>query len=62
MKTVWLIKATTDIGIEAFYVGAANREEALLIAAERGYEGDQIEAKEIPNKFGIELGEWRSAL
>jgi hypothetical protein len=62
MKTIWLVKAQSDVGIEAFYVGAVNREEALIMAAERGYDGDTVEAKEIPNKFGIQSGDWRSAL
>ena len=62
LRTIWLIKAQTEVGIEAFYVGADNLEDALILAAERGYDGDGVEAKEIPNKWGVQLGEWRSAI
>ena len=62
MKTIWLVKAQTDLGIEPFFVGASSREEALIMAAARGYDGDAVEAKEVPNKFGIQPGDWRSAL
>ena len=34
----------------------------MIMAAERGYDGDSVTAKEIPNKFGIQLGDWRSAI
>ncbi|WP_374530584.1 hypothetical protein [Novosphingobium sp.] len=62
MKTIWLVKIATEIGVEAYYAGAASREDALLMAAERDLTGDAVTATEIPNKFGIQPGEWRSAV
>lgn len=62
MKTIWLVKSETEAGIEAFYAGAYSREDALLMAAERDHTGDGVTAKEIPNKFGIQPGDWRSAV
>ena len=62
MKTIWLIKATTEVGDEAYFVGATCREDALLMAAEHDLTGDGVTAKEIPNKFGIQPGDWRSAV
>ena len=61
MRTIWFVKSTTDVGDEAYYVGASSREEALLMAAARDHLGSDVTAKEIPNKFGIQPGEWRSA-
>jgi len=62
LRTIWFVQAETDHGLEAYYVGVDTREDALIMAAERGYDGDAVTAKEIPNKFGIQLGEWRSAI
>lgn len=59
---IWLVTARSDIGIEAFYVGAESRVEALVMAAEHGYDGEMVTAKEIPNKFGVQPGDWRSAI
>lgn len=62
LRTIWLVQAQTDNGLEAFYVGVDSAEDALIMAAERGYDGDSVTAKEIPNKFGVQLGDWRSAI
>lgn len=62
LRTIWLVKAETESGTEAFYVGVDTEEDALVMAAERGYDGDGVTAKQIPNKFGIQLGDWQSAI
>ena len=62
LRTIWPVENKTEIGIEAYYVGADNQEDALVMAAERGYDGESVTARELPNKFGVQLGEWRSAV
>lgn len=54
-----MVKVETALGVEWFYAGAHDRAEALIMAANAGHEGDQIETKEIPNRFGVQPGEFR---
>ena len=62
MNVIWLVNIKTDIGLEAYYAGAESQTDALLMAAKHGYAGDAVNVKQIPNKFGIQPYEWRSAI
>lgn len=62
MKMIWRIAFESQIGKESYNVGAESREDALVMAAERGHTGDGVAADKIPNNFGIQPGEWRSAI
>lgn len=59
---IWLVTAKTEVGVEKYFAGAESLEDALLMAAQRGFTGDAVRAKEGPNKFGVQRGEWRSAV
>lgn len=62
MKMIYLIKAKTSLGDEYFWAGAENEVDALLMAAQRDYSGENVSAKQVPNKVGVQLGEWKRAI
>ena len=56
-----MVRVTNSFGVSLFYAGVSNRAEAFLMAARHGYEADEVGVQEVPNKFGIQPGEWRQA-
>jgi hypothetical protein len=56
-----MVIVETTTGKEYYYAGAENDAVALLLAARAGHEGDAVTVKMIPNKFGVQAGEFRRA-
>jgi hypothetical protein len=59
MKTVFTVSVISNIGVEWFYAGAETKSEALEMAAARGYVGDGVDAKMVPNREAVQPDEWR---
>ena len=61
MRMIYLIEAKTSHGLESFWAGAENELEALLMAAQHDYSGEDVSAKKVLNRMGVQLGEWKTA-
>jgi hypothetical protein len=63
MQMIWTVKVPSELGgDEWYYAGAESKEEALAMAIKRGIEHPDIEAKQVLNRFGIQRGDFRSAI
>jgi hypothetical protein len=60
-SVISMVKVHDDVGEQWYYAGTDQTITAMEMALERGHESESVEVKQIPNKFGIQFGEWRQA-
>lgn len=60
-KVISMIKVNDELGEHWYYAGTDNNYDAEQIALTQGHKAEAVTIKQIPNKFGIQHGEWRQA-
>jgi hypothetical protein len=61
-KVISMVKIHDAVGEQWYYAGTDQTVTAIEMALGRGHESENLTIKQIPNKFGIQFGEWRQAV